>query len=156
MLVVQRFVEEMFNSVEKVSSFMFSRTHITEDLPQAVNTAALVEKAQQRLHFLRVLRCNRLQTDLRVSVCWPELKVNWFSPFLCAVLTAQCSRGRAYRESPEQQRRSREESKALHRSQGRHKRLSPQVSSVQHAALREKVGVHEEYNQQTEEQFSLV
>ncbi|XP_013766202.1 CD109 antigen [Pundamilia nyererei] len=53
--------------VEKVSSFKFLGTHISEDLSWSTNTSALVKKAQQHLHFLRVLRRNRLQTELLVS-----------------------------------------------------------------------------------------
>ncbi|CAI5655083.1 unnamed protein product [Oreochromis niloticus] len=53
--------------VERASSFRFLCTQISEDLSWSTNTSALVKIAQQRLHFLRVLRWNRLQTDLRVS-----------------------------------------------------------------------------------------
>uniref|UniRef100_A0A669B3Y2 Reverse transcriptase domain-containing protein n=1 Tax=Oreochromis niloticus TaxID=8128 RepID=A0A669B3Y2_ORENI len=53
--------------VERVSSFKFLGTHISEDLSWSTNTSALVKKAQQRLYFLRVLRWNRLQTELLVS-----------------------------------------------------------------------------------------
>ncbi|CAI5668458.1 unnamed protein product [Oreochromis niloticus] len=53
--------------VERVSSFKFLSTHISEDLYWTTNTSALVKKAQQHLHFLRVLRWNRLQSDLLFS-----------------------------------------------------------------------------------------
>lgn len=53
--------------VERVSSFKFLGTHLSEDLTWTVNTAALVKKAQQRLHFLRVLRRNHLEERLLVS-----------------------------------------------------------------------------------------
>ena len=41
--------------VERVSTFKFLGTHISEDISWSANTSAVVKKAQQRLHFLRVL-----------------------------------------------------------------------------------------------------
>uniref|UniRef100_A0A1A8E6L0 Alkylated DNA repair protein AlkB homologue 8 N-terminal domain-containing protein n=1 Tax=Nothobranchius kadleci TaxID=1051664 RepID=A0A1A8E6L0_NOTKA len=52
--------------VERVPSFKFLGIYISEDLSWTINTTALVKKAQQRLHFLRVLKWNRLQTNLLV------------------------------------------------------------------------------------------
>uniref|UniRef100_A0A8C6LAW8 Reverse transcriptase domain-containing protein n=1 Tax=Nothobranchius furzeri TaxID=105023 RepID=A0A8C6LAW8_NOTFU len=53
--------------VERVPSFKFLGIYISEDLSWTINTTALVKKAQQRLYFLRVLKWNRLQTNLLVS-----------------------------------------------------------------------------------------
>ncbi|WP_227487669.1 alkylated DNA repair protein domain-containing protein, partial [Nocardioides malaquae] len=38
-----------------------------EDLTWSTNTAAIVKKAHQRMHFLRVLRNNKLSQELLVS-----------------------------------------------------------------------------------------
>ncbi|XP_030602654.1 retinol dehydrogenase 16-like [Archocentrus centrarchus] len=53
--------------VERVVFFKLLGTHISEDLTWTGNTAALVKKAQQRLHFLRVLWRNHLEEKLQVS-----------------------------------------------------------------------------------------
>ena len=53
--------------VERVQSFKFLGVHISADLSWLVNTSALVKKAQQRLHFLRVLRREHLNTQLLVT-----------------------------------------------------------------------------------------
>ncbi len=53
--------------VERVESFKFLGVHISADLSWAANTTALVKKAQQRLHFLRVLRKEQLNTNLLVT-----------------------------------------------------------------------------------------
>ncbi|KAF7650679.1 hypothetical protein LDENG_00122050 [Lucifuga dentata] len=53
--------------VQRVSSFKFLGTHITEDLTWTVNTTVVVKKARQRLHFLRVLRRNDLEERLLVT-----------------------------------------------------------------------------------------
>ena len=53
--------------VERVQSFKFLGVHISADLSWSVNTSALVKKAQQRLHFLRVLRREHLNTQLLVT-----------------------------------------------------------------------------------------
>ena len=47
--------------VQRVSSFKFLWTHITKDLSW---TANMVKKAQERLHFLRMLRGNHLEENL--------------------------------------------------------------------------------------------
>ncbi|XP_055501117.1 uncharacterized protein LOC129702998 [Leucoraja erinacea] len=52
------------DSVERVSSFKFLGTHISEDLAWSTNTAALVKKAQQRLFFLRTLKKTGLPQQL--------------------------------------------------------------------------------------------
>lgn len=49
--------------VDRVHSFKFLGVHITDNLSW---TAAVVKKAQQRLHFLRVLRRNNLEKKLLV------------------------------------------------------------------------------------------
>ena len=46
--------------VEKVHTFKFLGDNLSDDLSWSVNTSEKVKKAQQRLHFLRVLRKNNL------------------------------------------------------------------------------------------------
>ena len=53
--------------VERVQSFKFLGVHISADLTWTTNTSALVKKAQQRLHFLRVLKKEQLSTSLLVT-----------------------------------------------------------------------------------------
>ena len=53
--------------VERVPTFKFLGIHITEELSWSTNTTATVKKAQQRLHFLRLLRKNKLRQKLLVS-----------------------------------------------------------------------------------------
>uniref|UniRef100_A0A3P9IGT3 Reverse transcriptase domain-containing protein n=1 Tax=Oryzias latipes TaxID=8090 RepID=A0A3P9IGT3_ORYLA len=53
--------------VERVPDFRFLGVHIEEDLTWGVNTSELLKKAQQRLHFLRVLRKNNISQRLLVS-----------------------------------------------------------------------------------------
>ena len=53
-------------TVERVSSFKFLGIHIPENLSWAINTTAIVKKAQQRLYFLHTLRkVNLSQQHLR-------------------------------------------------------------------------------------------
>ena len=52
--------------VERVSSIRFLGVQLSEDLSWTANTTAAVKKAQQRLHFLRVLRRNNLEEKLLV------------------------------------------------------------------------------------------
>ena len=42
--------------VERVSSFKFLGVHVANNLTWSTNTSAVVRKAQQRQHFLRLLR----------------------------------------------------------------------------------------------------
>lgn len=51
--------------VEYVSTFRFLGTKISADLPWTHNT--LLKKAQQRLHFLLVLRKNNLDQKLLLA-----------------------------------------------------------------------------------------
>ncbi|KAI3359088.1 hypothetical protein L3Q82_002585 [Scortum barcoo] len=44
------------SAVEVVSSSRFLWVHITDDLTWSVNSASLVKRAQQRLHFLRQMK----------------------------------------------------------------------------------------------------
>ncbi len=53
--------------VETVPTFKFLGMHISADHYGAPNTKALVKKAQQRLHFLRVLRKNNLDQKLLLA-----------------------------------------------------------------------------------------
>ena len=51
---------------ETVTTFGFLGTHIFGDLSWTHHIKALVEKAQQRVHFLRFLRKNNLDKKLQV------------------------------------------------------------------------------------------
>ncbi len=53
--------EEM---VERVSSFKFMGTHISEELTWTINITALVKKAQKRLYILRMLNDVNLSQQL--------------------------------------------------------------------------------------------
>jgi len=53
--------------VERVPVFRFLGTYIAEDLSWTTNTIAVAKKAQQRLHFLRILRKTNLQEKLLLS-----------------------------------------------------------------------------------------
>ncbi|KAI3361009.1 hypothetical protein L3Q82_012904, partial [Scortum barcoo] len=53
-------------AVERVSSFKFLGTHISEYLSWTTNTSSLIKKAHQRLFFLRTLKKNHL------SLCHPR------------------------------------------------------------------------------------
>ncbi len=53
--------------VERVTAFKFLGVHISENLSWTINIPALTKKAQQRLHFLRVLRKSVLEQRLLVS-----------------------------------------------------------------------------------------
>ncbi len=53
--------------VERVHSFKFLGIHITDCLSWSTNTSAVVKKAQQRLHFSRILRKNNWSDKLLVS-----------------------------------------------------------------------------------------
>ena len=52
--------------VEQVSSYRFLGIQLSDSLSWTANTTAVVKKAQQRLHFLRVLRRNNLEEKLLV------------------------------------------------------------------------------------------
>ncbi|KAI3369658.1 hypothetical protein L3Q82_024504, partial [Scortum barcoo] len=51
-------------AVERVSSFKFLGTHISENLSWTTNTSSLIKKAHQRLFFLRTLKKNHLSTAI--------------------------------------------------------------------------------------------
>jgi len=53
--------------VEIVSTFRFLGTYLSADYSWTYNIRALVKKAQQRLHFLRVLRKNNMDTKLLLA-----------------------------------------------------------------------------------------
>lgn len=53
--------------MEKVPTFKFLKTHISGDVSWSANTIVVVKKAQQQLHFLRVLRKNRLGEKLLMA-----------------------------------------------------------------------------------------
>ncbi|KAF7650741.1 hypothetical protein LDENG_00121410 [Lucifuga dentata] len=53
--------------VERVESFKFLSIHISVNLTWSVNTLAAVKKAQQRMHFLRLLKRNCLNVQLLVT-----------------------------------------------------------------------------------------
>uniref|UniRef100_A0A3Q3E0S3 Meis homeobox 2b n=1 Tax=Labrus bergylta TaxID=56723 RepID=A0A3Q3E0S3_9LABR len=54
-------------AVERVSSFKFLGTHITEDLSWSTNTSSLVKKAHQRLFFLRTLKRHHLSSAVLMN-----------------------------------------------------------------------------------------
>ncbi|XP_062848890.1 signal peptide peptidase-like 2 [Trichomycterus rosablanca] len=54
-------------AVERVSSFKFLGTHISEDLSWTTNTSSLAKKAHQRLFFLRTLRKHHLSSAILVN-----------------------------------------------------------------------------------------
>lgn len=58
---------------KRVVSFKFLGTYryIPKDLTWSASTTTLVKKAQQRLHFLQVLRRNHLEEKLLVSFTVP-------------------------------------------------------------------------------------
>ncbi len=53
--------------VERVRSFTFLGIYLSDSLSWSTNTTAAVKKAQQRLHFLRVLKKKRLCQKLLVA-----------------------------------------------------------------------------------------
>ena len=53
--------------VERVASFLFLGVHIQEDLSWEINTKVILKKAQQRLHFLRILKKYQPKRKLLVS-----------------------------------------------------------------------------------------
>ncbi|XP_077570041.1 uncharacterized protein LOC144194692 [Stigmatopora nigra] len=53
--------------VDRVQSFKFLGVHVTDKLFWSKSTTAVVKKAPKRLHFLRVLRRNNLDTKLLVT-----------------------------------------------------------------------------------------
>ncbi len=53
--------------MERVSSFKFLGTHISEELTWTINITALVKKAQKRLYFLRMVRKVNLSQQLLLS-----------------------------------------------------------------------------------------
>ncbi len=64
--------------VERVSSFKFLGTHISEDLTWTTNTSSLVKKAHQCLFFLRTLKKNHLS---------PAILVNFYRCAIESILT---------------------------------------------------------------------
>ena len=53
--------------MERVHSIRFLGVQMSDDLSWTANTTAVVKKAQQRLHFLRVLRRHNLEEKLLVT-----------------------------------------------------------------------------------------
>lgn len=53
--------------VERVSVFRILSLHLEEDLSWKANATALVKKAQQRLHFQRILKKNNMEEKLLLS-----------------------------------------------------------------------------------------
>ncbi|KAK3524848.1 hypothetical protein QTP86_007847 [Hemibagrus guttatus] len=54
-------------AVERVSSFKFLGTHISEDLSWTTNTSSLVTKAHQHLFYLNTLKKNHLSSTILVN-----------------------------------------------------------------------------------------
>lgn len=53
--------------VERVSVFRFLGLHLGDELTWKANTTALIKEAQQRLHFLRILKKNNMTEKLLVT-----------------------------------------------------------------------------------------
>uniref|UniRef100_A0A8C7XT65 Alkylated DNA repair protein AlkB homologue 8 N-terminal domain-containing protein n=1 Tax=Oryzias sinensis TaxID=183150 RepID=A0A8C7XT65_9TELE len=53
--------------VERVQTFKFLGITISDDLSWTANTTAIIKKSQQCLHFLRVLRKNKFNTNLLLT-----------------------------------------------------------------------------------------
>ena len=53
--------------VERVQNFKFLGTHISDNFTWSVNTLASVKKAQQRMHFLRLLKKNNMNEQVLVT-----------------------------------------------------------------------------------------
>lgn len=60
--------------VERVESFRYLGVHIAADLYWTTNTTAVVKKAQQRLHFLKVLWRENLNPQLLVAFYRSSIK----------------------------------------------------------------------------------
>ncbi|KAL0194752.1 hypothetical protein M9458_008324, partial [Cirrhinus mrigala] len=54
------------DGVERVPDFCFLGVNVEEHLTWGMNTSELLKKAQQRLHFLRVLRKNNITQRLLI------------------------------------------------------------------------------------------
>ncbi|KAK3516475.1 hypothetical protein QTP70_017279 [Hemibagrus guttatus] len=54
-------------AVERVSSFKFLETHISEDLSWTTNTSSLVKKAHQYLFYLNTLKKNHLSSTILLN-----------------------------------------------------------------------------------------
>ncbi len=54
--------------MERVSDFRFLGIHMEDNLTWSVNTTIIIKAAQQRLHFLRILRNYQLTQNLLVSI----------------------------------------------------------------------------------------
>lgn len=75
--------------VERVSSFRFLGVHIQDNLKWSTNTTSIIKKAQQRLHFLRVLRNYHLRQDL--LVCFYRCAVESILTYCICVWFASCT-----------------------------------------------------------------
>lgn len=77
--------------VEIVSNFKYLGLHLDQNISWKTNTIALVKKAQQRLHCLRVLKNNNLAQELLVSFyrCTIESVLSYCIPVWYASCTAQ-------------------------------------------------------------------
>lgn len=75
--------------VERVPVFNFLGTHIAEDISWTTNTHHMVKKAQQRLHFLRILRKNHLEEKLLVS--FYRCSIERVLAYCISTLYASCS-----------------------------------------------------------------
>ena len=75
--------------VERVHTFRFLGTMISAGLSWTANTAAVVKKAQQRLHFLRVLRRNNVGEKLLVT--FYRSTIESLLTFCISVWFSQCT-----------------------------------------------------------------
>lgn len=75
--------------VERVSSFKFLGIHITDQLSWTTNTTTVVKRAQQRLHFLRILKKNSM--NLMVMVSFYKATIESVLSYCISVWFAACS-----------------------------------------------------------------
>lgn len=54
--------------VERVSVFKFLGLHLGDEVTWKANTTALIKEAQQRVHFLRILKKNNMTEKLLVTL----------------------------------------------------------------------------------------
>lgn len=75
--------------VERVATFKFLGVHIAEDLTWSQNTSHIIKKAQQKMFFLRTLKCNGLPQELltRFYRCTIESTLT----YCCTVWHSSCT-----------------------------------------------------------------
>ncbi len=72
-----------------ISDFRFLGIHMEDNLTWSVNTTIIIKKAQQRLHFLRILRNYQLTQNLLMSFTVALLRAFWHTACVCGFLALQ-------------------------------------------------------------------